>query len=372
MRPVNPARLSSSVFMASICCALSFGWSGSVDAQRIAAFDAPMPGDCELLLNLSGVAPGSTVGADVEFTRYPAVVVGKDARSVSIRLAERLRAGYRLEARVDGQVAANSAVVVPARSDHASRGTCLGQAVKRVAAGPPLRAWLFYGSEVDNFTADSVEQYRNTNTDFTNRKTQQIFGVNFEYHAGSHFVLSGESLHAVRTVDIDCTSDEAQNAKICLDHPATNPNDLQKQARFLLENASSLELALFPRWNLYTIGGESESPVAAYVTGRIGVTSTRGVPFVLQAYWAGPGLVAKDGPLEGSFIEYTFGTNEQFGPGVRRRGDAVLSFRVARIPVIQDNMRLFIEGVLDEGRRPHPTSYRTFFGMDVDIRAISR
>ena len=369
---MNPALLSSRVCVASICCALGLGWSGSLDAQRSVTFDAPIPGDCELLLKLSGVAPGSAVSADVEFTRYPAVVVGKDAKSLTIRIAERLRAGYRLEARVDGQVAANSAVVVPARNDRASRGTCLGQAPKRVAAGPPLRAWLFYGSEVDNFTADSVEQYRNTNTDFTSRKTQQVFGVNFEYHAGAHFVLSGESLHAVRTVDIDCTSDEAQNAKVCLDHPATNPNDLQKQARFLLENASSLELAVFPRWDLHTFGDESESPVAAYVTGRVGVTSTRGVPFVLQAYWVGPGLVAKDGPLEGSFIEYTVGTDEQFGPGVRRRGNALLSFRVARIPIIQDNMRLFIEGVLDEGVRPHPTGYRTFFGMDLDVRAVSK
>jgi hypothetical protein len=123
--------------------------------------------------------------------------------------------------------------------------------------------------------------------------------------------------------------------------------------------------------------------VAPYVTLRIGVESTRGLPYVLHADALGLGVVAKGGPFIGSYLEIAGGRNQQFahdacgatknvGEGCRLRGDALLSFRINQVPWIRDKTRLFIEGVLDEGPRPQATSYRTFFGMDIDLRELSK
>lgn len=351
------------------CFALMLVGAQMAHSQTSVRFDHPAPGDCELLLVLAGVPAGSRVSADVEFTRYASVPVANNGAQVTVQLAEPLSAGYRLQAQLNGQSVPSSTTTVPDNHDRTARGTCAASGIRRVTAPAPLTAWIFYGVEVDNFTADSVDQYRNPGA-ATVRKTQQIVGVNFEYRAG-RFVLAGESLHAVRTADINCNDEEAKNAKVCTDFSA-DPNNIQQRARYILENASSLEIALHPRYEIGTLGGESESPVALYGTGRIGFTSTSGVPYILKSYWAGGGLVAKDGPLSGSFLEIAGGKNHLFGSGTRLRGDALLSFRFAHVPFVEDKTRVFVEGLLDEGFAPFPTSYRTFFGLDLDVRALSR
>jgi hypothetical protein len=346
-----------------ITCALVL-IAPSVRAQTLTFVD-PREGDCEVTLSYQNVNPGTSVGFQHEFHYYP---VAAAARNSSGEATVRLEAPLQSEDRLWGNVnrTAFGETPVPARTGdtRAPKGRCLrSDSPKRDV---PLFAWAFFGESVDTFSADSVQRYAGANKDATSsQKTQKIFGIDFEYRLTRHIVLSGESLHAVRTADIDCADEQIKATKVCADNPAAGGTGA---ARFILENASSLEIFVNPRFEF-----RPGAPVTPYFTARGGVTLIRGLPETQKTTTAGLGLFVNEPVFYGSFGEITYGRNQLLSGGWNRlRGDALLSFRIPRVPWITDNMRLFIEGVFDEGPRGAATSYRTFFGVDLDLRTMSK
>jgi hypothetical protein len=179
------------------------------------------------------------------------------------------------------------------------------------------------------------------------------------------FWVSGETMHGVRSADIDCNA-ETNKPPIC------NPQSGIAYARAVLENATSLEVFIAPRLEIATLQANASTPMRLYVTSRFGFITLDDAPRVFRSHHAGIGLMA-DGetPFAGSSFEIGWGNNEMLSGSrwKRLKVDGVLTFSLEGIPWIRDKARFFIQMFIDNDLTgPTPDSVQTFMGFDIDVR----
>ena len=325
-------------------------------------------GDCQVVVTLTSPRAGDVVGVVVELTEYREQTVIAGRKELPFTLSEPLRSGFRVKARLNGADAATA--TVPALQPGASQpqGTCAA------AAGPsddsPFDASAFFGEVVDNFAPDSIAGYKNPEAGSA-QKLQWIFGVDFDYRALGRsdsrlqFWINGETMHGVRTADINCKPDNPDDAPPVCSTTSSYPD----RAKFILENATSLEAFVSPRLEFHTLQSGTESPANLYVTLRLGFIALKDAPSVFTSYHAALGLVANEGNFAGSYFEAGWGKNELFSTQWNRlKIDGLLSFSMEKVPGVGETGRFFIQMVVDNDRDNGPDSVRTFFGVDVDLR----
>ena len=239
-------------------------------------------------------------------------------------------------------------------------------------------ASFYIGGAVDNFAPSQVGNYVEDPT--LPNKTRWIGGIDFEYRVGDRadrdvqLWIAGQTLHGVRTADVNCTA--AHAPPICKNDPVSL-GEAGSTLRYILKNATSLEAFIAPRLELYTFNRNSENAAAKlYVATRFGLIGLSDAPKSFAAHHFSVGLTSLNGSFDGSALEIGWGSNDLFErpPGrsryYRMKLDALLSMDI--IPEIIKNAtgspRPFIQFYLDNDvRGPGADSIQTFFGLDFKL-----
>ena len=325
-------------------------------------------GDCQVVVGLTNPRAGDQVGVVVELTEYREQTVIAGRNDLAFALGEPLRPGFRVKARLNGADAVSATVPALQAGASSPQGTCAAAA--DTSDDSPFDASAFFGEVVDNFAPDRVGGYKNPEAGSA-QKLQSIFGIDFDYRALGRadsrvqFWINGETMHGVRTADINCKPENPDDTPPVCAKTSTYP----ERARYILENATSLEAFVSPRVEFHTLQSGTESPANLYVTLRLGFIALKEAPSVFTSYHAALGLVANEGNFAGSYFEAGWGKNELFSnKWDRLKIDGLLSFSLENLTWFGDAGRFFIEMMVDNDRKDGPDSVRTFFGVDVDVR----
>ena len=323
-------------------------------------------GACEVFVQIANPRAGDQVGLVVELTQYREQTVIAGRRELKFVLSEPLRQGFRVRARLNGNDVPGANDVVPAGGG--GGGTCEAPADVDESA---FDASVFLGEVIDNFAPDKVGGYVNPEAG-SRQKWQFIAGFDFDYrvygkaNSPVRVWLQGETMHGVRTADVDCTAQD-QVPPVCVRN-GVNPN-VSDKVRFILENATSVEAFVNPRVEFFKVQRDSDSSAWLYFTTNIGFIALKDAPKVFRTTHMGLGLLADEGNFAGSFFEVGWGKNELFATKWNRlKVDGLLSFSLERLPLVRDNGRLFVEMTVDNDLHDGPDSVRTFFGVDIDLK----
>lgn len=327
-------------------------------------------GDCQVVVQVTNPRAGDQVGVVVELTesREQTLVAGRT--ELTFALGEPLRQGYRVRARLNGVNGTDEVVPV---GGGAPKGECVA------AAEPdetPFDASVFLGTVIDNFAPDRVGDYKNPEAG-TKQKAQFIAGFDFDYRvygradSKRRVWIQGQTMHGVRTADINCQPRDDQGNIDTSKIPPVCSSDtpFQDRVRFILENATSIEAYVSPRFEFLKVQDRTDSAAWLYTTMNIGFLALKDAPKVFRTMHVGLGLLADEGNFAGSYFEAGWGKNELFSTKWNRLNvDGLLSFSLDRLPLVRDNGRLFVEMTVDNDLHDGPDSVRTFFGVDVDLR----
>lgn len=323
-------------------------------------------GACEVVVEIPNPRAGDQVGLVVELTQYREQTVVAGRKQLRFVLSEPLRQGFRVRARLNGADVPGANDVVPAGSG-GREGAC--EALEE-SDESPFDASVFLGEVIDNFAPDKVGGYVNPEAG-SKQKWQFIAGFDFDYRVYGkadspvRVWLQGETMHGVRTADVDCRPTEGSEIPpVCVKNGA-----VADKVRFILENASSVEAFVSPRVEFLKLQRDSDSAAWLYATAHIGFIALKEAPSVFRTTHLGLGLLADEGNFAGSFFEIGWGRNELFATTWNRlKVDGLLSFSLDRLPLVRDNGRLFVEMTVDNDLHGGPDSIRTFFGVDIDLK----
>jgi hypothetical protein len=240
-----------------------------------------------------------------------------------------------------------------------------------------IAATAYVGTAIDNFAPPIIGAYEEKD-----ERHRFIGGIDFEFRVWPHrdarrdgmqVWISGETLHGVRTADVDCSTDPKP--------PVCNEaiTGVGQSFRFVLKRATSFEAFIQPRLELITIEPDSPFATRLYLTGRFGIAMlTEGIGYAAEAHHLGVGLGAMGGTFEGSAVEVGWGKSELFAPisGAgwnRLKFDGLLS-----VPFLQGltdrarfwrtQPRFFIQLYADFDPGGNAAdSVQTFIGFDVPI-----
>lgn len=244
----------------------------------------------------------------------------------------------------------------------------------------PFWATGYIGAAVDNFAPAEVGGYLNPEAGGTSRM-RFIAGVNFEFRmfgrpdSPVQVWLAGETLHGVRSADVDCTGET--RPPVC----GTIGGDPSKQFFYILQHASSLEAFIAPRVEFATLQRRTAFPSKVYATMRFGVMMLDGsVHDAFDTHHFGIGLLSTASDFEGSYLEVGWGRSDLFlaVPPTKRwrrlKIDGLLSFPFPGVNKIWRNApNAFVQLYSDfdpSGRSSD--SMQTFFGLDFDLKDIFR
>lgn len=369
--------------MAAVVCLGLAGARGAAAQTRAPIFslDQLKIGDCKVVVKIENPRSGDDVGVVVDQTRIREQTVGAGGGgTLTFGLIDPLRPGSIVVVRVNGVDALGK--------DGKPLRLQLGTDAKSGAVDPckreaelgdesPFDAGAFFGTVVDNFAPDNVGAYINPEAGST-QKTQWIFGFNFDYRllgrsdSPVQVWLEGETMHGVRTADVDCAPpDPADKPPVCGD--ATPQNALTK-AKYILENADSLEAWVSPRVEFMTLQFGTDTPAQIYGTVSFGFVALKDAPKVFRTHHVGAGFLTKEGPFEDSYLEAGWGKNELLSDRWNRfKVSGALSFNLdALLPVWKGIGRVFAEMALDNDFGEGADSIRTFFGIDIDLKGLSQ
>jgi hypothetical protein len=346
-------------------------------------------GDCAVAVQFaSAPAAGDVVELRLNAPTPFASVAANGRSTVPFKLKGPLAAGDELTARSRN----GSAVGAWSAPVTATAGTGAPECTVATPPDPDIdderhafEVTAYLGRGYDNFAPGSVANYAPGTK--SSESWRYVAGVDFQFRLWGkrgddrQFWLSGESLHGVRSADIDCTPIPGENLPaLCAQTKG------QETERFLetLEHASSLEAYLTPRLELFTLQRGSGFATKFYVTGRFGVMVLEDAPEAFRAHHIGAGLMNSVGPFTGSYLEVGWGKTELFLPATgeprwnRLKLDALVSFPV---------FGMFLERAKDWKRAPRmfiqlysdfdpadgaADSLQTFVGLDFDLSGALR
>lgn len=245
-----------------------------------------------------------------------------------------------------------------------------------------LEVSAYLGRAYDNFAPGDVAGYREGTA--SSESWRYVAGFDFGFRVWGkpgdrvQVWLTGESLHGVRSADIDCRPDpNAPTAKLpALCDDAASDTDKFKET---LRHASSLEAYLAPRVEFASLQKGDAFGAKVYATMRLGAMVLQDAPEAFRAHHLGAGILTTRGPFEGSYLEAGWGKTELFLPNDgkpkwnRMKLDAMVSFPLfgifldraknwARAP------RMFAQMYADFDRHDGAAdSIQTFVGIDFNL-----
>ena len=344
--------------------------SSPAAAQTGSASIAPSyAGDCAVAVTLAGQRTGDVVQVQVAFGSLQSKALEADGlKDVTVGTGAPLQKGDTLRLLINGSEVAGARITTEDAVKRPQSRKPLGECAKpekEAFAGDSLEASAYFGWAFDQFAPDSIGGYP-PNT-LTERHNRVLFGVNFDYrmtgsdHSKTQLWLTGETMHGVRSADVDCTAEENKPAEC-------NPAPGVSYARAVLADSTSVEAYVAPRLVFAQLQKDATTPTRLYATARFGFIALAGAPRVYKNHHLGVGLMADDGPFAGSKVEFGWGMNELLSgrKWKRLKVDGLITFPV---PGIGDTAHFFIEMFIDNDLKGNtPDSIQSFMGIDFDIR----
>jgi hypothetical protein len=367
-----------------VTCTLSLTAAAQEPIGAVSVITQPVAGDCSLVVTLpSAVSPESIVIAldDPDAVLY---VTMTQRVPLVVSLSDPLEEGSIV------MVIATGRTLATARVAERDRSSPPVEVCTAPTAPPPPRddarsdfeASGYIGWAFDNFAPNIVGDYRNIEAS-VGIKSRWIGGVEAQYRllgrqGGTYqFWLATQTLHGVRTTDVDCN--KTPSVAVCSNNPASANKFL-----YILGNASTIEAHLDARFEFGVRHPESEIAVRPYVVARFGFLDVEDAPRVMSSDGVGVGMLASKGAYRNSRAQLLWGRSEQFqsntGGWNRLKLDGVLVFDLAP-NVLQraENFfkrtggasRFFIAIAIDRNPGgPGPDAVQTYVGFDFDLQRL--
>jgi hypothetical protein len=179
-----------------------------------------------------------------------------------------------------------------------------------------------------------------------------------------------ETLHGVRSADVDCGQTENRPA-VC-DGPDTDPAKIGPQAKYILKNATSFEGFGGFRFELLPLQLGSAAPMKFYVKGQLGFMAVAKNPGdMVDNHFIGIGLTSMSGELEGSYFDVGWGRTDLFGKKRldRWKYDAYVTFKVSQSKGLAW-LRPFAQVTVDSDFGGGADSIQSYLGFNFDLKAI--
>ncbi|MQA30848.1 MAG: hypothetical protein GEU82_13620 [Luteitalea sp.] len=234
-----------------------------------------------------------------------------------------------------------------------------------------IDATMYVGISIDTFSARELRRYLNPE-ESGDRRQRFVAGFNFDYRVagrdddrGGQLWLYGETVHGVRSADVNCGADPG--IPVCA--PFAVGADARK-VLFILRNASSLEAFAGARWELMDVNfGEGAAPgsnaVKAYVKGQVGFLAVeQSGGDALNINHVALGLRAVRGRYRDSYFEAGFGTSDLYDvhSDSRLKIDGMLNIDVGLAGAFP-----FVQMVVDADGRSGADTIQTYIGVSLDL-----
>jgi len=241
------------------------------------------------------------------------------------------------------------------------------------SADDPFHASLYLGEAVDTFAGAETIRYFNPD-DSGSSTWRAIGGFDFEYRLGTpgstRIWIYGETVHGVRSKDVDCSKDESKDLSICKD--VLNASDPEKSLIYILRKATSLEAFAGLRWEIFRLNPDSSQPAWIYLKAQAGFISVDGGGSdVADVHRVAVGAQAeRGGTFGGSYVEVGYGRNDLFLERSTGRWviDGLLSFPLAGSGSSSffgiNEVRGFAQITADTDMGSGADSIQSYFGLD--------
>ena len=176
--------------------------------------------------------------------------------------------------------------------------------------------------------------------------------------------LYGETIHGVRSGDVDCAKSE--NAEVCRSLKFQPPTDAVSTAPTIaiFRKATSFEGFFGVRVELLQFQGDADEATGRlYVKGQLGfLTVANNGGDVVDMHHVGIGAILSRGKFQNSYIEVGYGKNDIFSDHQKRfKVDALLSMNTGKA------VFPFAQIVVDADFGDRPDSIRSYFGFDISV-----
>jgi hypothetical protein len=228
-------------------------------------------------------------------------------------------------------------------------------------------ATFYTGLGIDTFAANELSRYLNPE-DSGGLRERGVAGFDFEYRLigkpedSRQFWVYGETVHGVRSADVDC--EKNPGLPVCEDFDPTNPGP----ALAILRNATSLEAMLGLRFEFAKLAPDSESPSRAYLSLQAGFLTVAGNGGdVVDMHEVALGVTATGGRYRGSFLQAGFGRSDLYLDKAKDRWkiDGLLQWHPAAWQ--KAGAAPFVELVVDADAGSGSDSVQTYVGVDFDL-----
>lgn len=241
-----------------------------------------------------------------------------------------------------------------------------------------FEASAYLGLSVDTFTAQQQRNILYGNPQDNGTKRERIIGgFDFAYrllrrNSGRDLWVYGQTLHGVRSAEVDCTN-QANRPPVC-DLPENVFNNVQnptEQLVYLLRNASSLEAQVGLRYEFATLNGSGENPAKLYLNAQAGFLSiAQSGGDVFDDHRIGIGARSVAGSFKDSHLEVGYGRNDVFLLNRRRRAviDGYLEF--GKSAMRNRGFAPFVQMLVNSDGGPGADSVQSFIGINFDLGKI--
>lgn len=353
-------------------------------------------GACSIIVTLADVGADTRVQLELNKKALTSTKANGQ-KQVTVRLNGPLDAGDVVRARkVDGTKAAEWGEAREVQEGSAAP-ECQAEPTATSDGREPFEVSAYFGRQVDNFAPAVAAGY--ANPEAGGQQWSYDGGFDFEFRAaggptsGRQLWLFGETVHGVRSADVDCSAGNTDKPPVC---GKLSQVDQAQALRFVLDKATSIEAFAGARFEFLTLQRETSTPAKLYLVARLGVMMLDGqttlnlktldlktdpggrATFDLQvnraypAYHFGAGLLMPKGEFRGSYVEVGFGRTDLFtsnglNPWRRLKIDGLLSIPFKR--GLSDRWPRAYAQLYSDFDPTHQTadSIQTYYGVQFDV-----
>lgn len=233
-----------------------------------------------------------------------------------------------------------------------------------------FQASFYTGVAIDAFAAAELRKYLNPEASGGTRE-RLIAGFDFEYRVvgdpggGQQLWIYGETVHGIRSADVDCAADPAP--AVC---DPFDPATAGERTLYILREATSLEGFAGLRWEFAGVHKGDKDAARAYLRAQAGfLTVEENGSDVVDMHHIGLGLIVAQGWYRDSYLEVGFGTTHLFEDRFPRlKVDALLSWEVEGLK--KAGITPFAQITIDSDLGDGADSIQSYIGIDFGLARL--
>lgn len=358
-------------------------------SESVLALSANLPTIQDLPLRentslLKGTVPPGTSGLEIKINGQSAdlqwVRIDSATNTFEARLKKSLEEGQKVRLLLHGKASAGTV-------EEEVRSTCDDETDYDCREDVEISGFLGLG--IDTFASGTTKRYLNPDAS-TGKEERMVGGFDFAARllpvntrrraqnatSGSGFGFAnqlwiyGETVHGIRSMDIDCS--KHTDFPTCIDNGIGNtlPNDPLGKILFTIRNASSLEVLFGLRYEFLTTNKQGQIPLNWYVKGQAGFLTARGNPDdVVDSHHIGLGVMATKSRIQDSYFEFGYGRTDLFAAPKNKgrwKFDGQFSIELVK------GMSFFAQLTADTDFGHGSDSVQSYYGLGFDIKQLVR